>query len=182
MQAFAVFKVNFGWIGIVGNETGIERIYLPGLEEAALRKRILAEFPGCGENAPFLRQAEAELREYFSGGRTRFEFPLDLSRATPFQRRVYRVMKGIPFGRIHSYGWLARQIGNPKARRAVGAANGKNRWPVVIPCHRIVGTGGNLTGFSAPGGLRLKASLLQMEGIPVRGNKVELNEKKPQQV
>ncbi len=174
MQAFSVFKVNLGWVGIVGHEKGIERIFLPETDRLQLRKSILAEFPGCREKAPFLRKPEKELREYFSGRRTEFDFPLDFSKATPFQRKVYKVMSGIPFGQLRSYGWLARKIGNPKALRAVGSANGKNRWPVVIPCHRIVGSQGGLTGFSAPGGLGLKASLLEMEGIAVKGNKVRL--------
>jgi methylated-DNA-[protein]-cysteine S-methyltransferase len=177
MQAFAVFKVRLGWMAIVGSEDGIERIYLPEMDEPGLRRRILSGFPAAREGAPFLRQAEKELQEYFAGRRTRFDFPLDLSQATPFQRKVYRVMKEIPFGEIHSYGWLAREIGNPQALRAVGGANGKNRWPIVIPCHRIVGSCGSLTGFSAPGGLGLKAGLLDLEGIPVRGQRVELDEK-----
>jgi len=99
--------------------------------------------------------------------------PLDLSSATPFQRKVYRVMKTIPPGTVRTYRWLAEKAGNPKGLRAVGSANARNRWPLVIPCHRIVGSDGRLTGFSAPGGLDLKAELLKLEGVPVEKGKAK---------
>ena len=98
---------------------------------------------------------------------------LDLSRATPFQKKVYGVMSTIPFGQVRTYRWLAQNIGNPRALRAVGSANARNRWPVVIPCHRIVGSDGSLTGFSAPGGLALKEELLRLERIPVAEGRVQ---------
>jgi methylated-DNA-[protein]-cysteine S-methyltransferase len=81
-------------------------------------------------------------------------------------------MLTIPFGEVRTYQWLAEKVGNPKALRAVGSANARNHWPVVIPCHRIVGSDGRLTGFSAPGGLDLKARLLRLEGIPTERGKV----------
>jgi methylated-DNA-[protein]-cysteine S-methyltransferase len=142
------------------------------LNKQELRKRILADFPGCQERAGFLAQAKKELLEYFSGRRAYFDFPLDLSRATPFQKKTYRVMRSIPCGEVRTYRWLAQRIGNPRALRAVGGANAKNRWPIVIPCHRVVGSDGHLTGFSAPGGLALKTTLLELEGITVVNNKV----------
>jgi methylated-DNA-[protein]-cysteine S-methyltransferase len=82
-------------------------------------------------------------------------------------------MSSIPFGEVRTYRWLAQKIGNPRALRAVGSANARNRWPVVIPCHRIVGSDGHLTGFSAPGGLDLKARLLKLEGIPTEQGKIQ---------
>ena len=100
---------------------------------------------------------------------------LDLSRATPFRKRVYTVMSAIPFGEVRTYRWLAEKIGNPKALRAVGSANAHNQWPPVIPCHRIVGSDGRLTGFSAPGGLSLKKALLEMEGVAVEKGRAKLN-------
>jgi methylated-DNA-[protein]-cysteine S-methyltransferase len=95
-----------------------------------------------------------------------------MSEITPFQRKVYSVLSGVPFGEVCTYRWLAQKIGNPKALRAVGLANATNRWPLVIPCHRVVGSNGFLTGFSAPGGLELKARLLRLEDIPVEAGKV----------
>jgi methylated-DNA-[protein]-cysteine S-methyltransferase len=160
-------------MGLVGDESGVQRINLQGLEKEALRKRIQSEFPGSQEKAAFLEEAEKELKEYFEGRRSRFGMVLDLSRATPFQKKVYQVMSTIPFGEVRTYQWLAQKIGNPRAFRAVGSANARNRWPVVIPCHRIVGSDGRLTGFSAPGGLDLKASLLNLEGIPAQQGKIQ---------
>ena len=173
-RAFVIFRVKVGWMGLVGSEKGVQRIYLPGARKEELRRRILSEFPECPEGAAFLGQAKKELTEYFSGRRVRFDFPLELSGATPFQRRAYEIMATIPFGQVRTYRWLAQKIGNPKALRAVGGANAKNRWPLVIPCHRVVGSDGRLTGFSAPGGLALKSRLLEIEGIPVEKNRVRL--------
>lgn len=172
-RAFTTFRVKPGWMGLVGSERGIQRIYLPGLKEEELRKRILSDFPESREGADFLSRAERELAEYFSGRRVNFDFPLDLSGATPFQKKVYTVMGSIPFGEVRTYRWLAQRLGNPKALRAVGGANAKNRWPIVIPCHRVIGSDGFLTGFSAPGGLALKTTLLELEGIPVEKNRVK---------
>jgi O-6-methylguanine DNA methyltransferase len=95
-----------------------------------------------------------------------------MSEATVFQRKVYAELSGIPFGEVCTYRWLAQKIGNPKALRAVGLANATNRWPLVIPCHRVVGSDGFLTGFSAPGGLDLKARLLKLEGVPTERGKI----------
>jgi methylated-DNA-[protein]-cysteine S-methyltransferase len=172
-NAFTTFRVAPGWMGLVGSEKGIQRIYLPGLKEEELRERILSDFPECREGADFLTPAKKELVEYFSGRRVNFTFPLDLSGVTPFQKKAYTVMCSIPFGQVRTYRWLAQRLGNPKALRAVGGANAKNRWPIVIPCHRVIGSDGFLTGFSAPGGLALKTALLELEGIPVEKNRVK---------
>jgi methylated-DNA-[protein]-cysteine S-methyltransferase len=174
-KAFILFQTKLGWMGLVGSENGVQRIYLPEPTPEGLRRRIGKEFPESREGAPSLEQAKEEILEYLEGRRIRFGMDLDLSPATPFQRKVYQVMLAIPFGRVHTYRWLAERIGNPKGLRAVGNANGRNRWPLVVPCHRIVGSDGRLTGFSAPGGLDLKAELLRLEGVAVEKGKVKLN-------
>lgn len=107
-----------------------------------------------------IAEAVRQLREYFAGERTRFDLPL-APEGTPFQRNVWRHLQDIPFGETISYGELARRVGNPKASRAVGAANGKNPLPIVIPCHRVIGSNGTLTGFG--GGLPTKEALLAIE-------------------
>lgn len=173
-SCYAIFQVKSGWVGLVGNEKGLERIYLPGLGKEELRKRIQREFPGSQEEESPLRGPKKEVIEYFQGSRSRFEMPLDLSKATPFQKKAYQVMLTIPFGEVRTYRWLAEKIGNPKALRAVGSANARNHWPLVIPCHRIVGSDGRLTGFSAPGGLALKEELLRLEGILVEKGKARV--------
>jgi methylated-DNA-[protein]-cysteine S-methyltransferase len=101
-----------------------------------------------------------QLREYFSGRRTEFELPL-APQGTAFQRGVWRQLQEIPYGETISYGELAKRVGNPKASRAVGAANGQNPIPIVIPCHRVIGSNGKLTGFG--GGLPTKEALLALE-------------------
>jgi methylated-DNA-[protein]-cysteine S-methyltransferase len=170
---YIVFLTKLGWMGLVGDEKGVRRIYLPETSRADLLSRIYREFPGCQEGSELLEKAKKEITEYFDGRRKTFDMPLDLSSATPFQRKVYQVMKAIPPGTIHTYRWLAQKIGNPKGLRAVGSANARNHWPLVIPCHRIVGSDGRLTGFSAPGGLDLKAELLKLEGVNVEKGKTK---------
>ena len=110
---------------------------------------------------PLLRAAAAQLADYFAGRSTRFELPLDLH-GTPFQRGVWQALLGIDCGRTCSYGQLARQLGTPKALRAVGAAIGKNPVSVIVPCHRVIGHGGALTGYA--GGVARKRALLALEG------------------
>lgn len=107
-----------------------------------------------------LTVAAAQLREYFAGRRTEFDLPLAPT-GTDFQRRVWRELQRIPYGERITYGEQARRLKRPSAARAVGAANGRNPLPIVVPCHRVVGSTGNLTGFA--GGLAMKAQLLELE-------------------
>jgi methylated-DNA-[protein]-cysteine S-methyltransferase len=107
-----------------------------------------------------IEETVRQLREYFAGRRKEFELPL-APEGTKFQKSVWRELQDIPYGRTISYGELARRIGNPKASRAVGAANGANPIPIVIPCHRVIGANGKLTGFG--GGLPVKEKLLDLE-------------------
>ncbi|MEM9750217.1 MAG: methylated-DNA--[protein]-cysteine S-methyltransferase [Pseudomonadota bacterium] len=104
--------------------------------------------------------AQTQLTEYFDGRRTAFDLDLD-PRGTPFQKKVWARLPEVPFGETATYGEIAKAIGAPKASRAVGAANGRNPLPIVVPCHRIIGSGGALTGFA--GGLPLKRRLLALE-------------------
>lgn len=110
---------------------------------------------------PVLLDTERQLNEYFAGRRCRFELELDFS-GTDFQKKVWAALLTIPFGETRSYSDIARQIGDIKAVRAVGAANGKNPISIVAPCHRVIGASGELTGFA--GGLKVKEMLLMLEG------------------
>lgn len=105
-----------------------------------------------------------QLAAYFAGKLQRFDVPLVLT-GTEFQKRVWNTLLSIPFGETRSYGWLARAIGKPTASRAVGAANGANPIPVIIPCHRVIGSSGALTGFG--GGIETKKFLLEHEGARI---------------
>jgi methylated-DNA-[protein]-cysteine S-methyltransferase len=109
--------------------------------------------------APF-RSVIAQLSEYFAGRRREFDLPLG-PHGTEFQRSVWKALTRIPYGETLSYGELARRIGNPRASRAVGLANGANPLPIVVPCHRVIGADGSLTGFG--GGLDIKRKLLALE-------------------
>jgi methylated-DNA-[protein]-cysteine S-methyltransferase len=123
---------------------------------AKLSPRIL-EAPGK------LDDVRRELDEYFEGHRRDFDVPIDWSLASEFGRRILKATAAIPFGQVSTYGKVAAQAGNPKASRAAGRALGANPIPIVVPCHRVVGTNGQLTGYT--GGLDRKVALLQIEGV-----------------
>lgn len=110
---------------------------------------------------PLLRRAAVQLQEYFAGTRHTFDLPLAPD-GTEFQRRVWQTLSTIPYGQTVSYAELASRVGRPSASRAVGAANGRNPLPIVLPCHRVIGANGSLTGFG--GGLPTKRFLLELEG------------------
>jgi methylated-DNA-[protein]-cysteine S-methyltransferase len=114
----------------------------------------------ANDRHPVLVETERQLGEYFAGKRRTFSVALDL-RGTRFQKDVWEALLAIPFGETRSYGQLAKQMGNPRATRAVGAANGRNPVSIIVPCHRVIGSSGKLTGFA--GGLEVKAHLLNLE-------------------
>ncbi len=117
---------------------------------------------GCdAEAGPLLMEAASQLRAYFEGRRRDFNLPLDPA-GTEFQKRVWAELRKIPFGETRSYSEIARALGSPNYVRAVGAANGANPIPIVIPCHRVIGADGDLVGYG--GGLELKRRLLEIEG------------------
>ena len=137
--------------GLVTSEIGIQAIELS----------VETELPGRqSASNPLLRQAVEQLRAYFAGELRNFQLTLDM-RGTAFQMRVWDELVNIPYGETRSYSFVANTIGAPKAVRAVGAANGRNPIPIVVPCHRVIGAGGSLVGYG--GGLPLKRFLLDLE-------------------
>ena len=130
-------------------------------------------FPGAQARGPELNGQEGAvgrmlaeaLNAYLAGELKRFNLALDLSDGTEFQQRVWRELMRIPWGRVRTYGWVARRLERRGAARAVGAACGRNPLPIVVPCHRVIAASGALCGFSAPGGLDLKRRLLETEGV-----------------
>jgi methylated-DNA-[protein]-cysteine S-methyltransferase len=127
-----------------------------------LREQLRAEVIESEEK---VADVAAQLKAYFAGERRAFDVPIDLSLASAFQRRVLMAARGVPAGQVVTYGELARRIGVPNASRAVGWALGRNPVPIVIPCHRIVRTGGGLGGYI--GGVKVKRRLLELEGARV---------------
>ena len=152
-----------GTLVLAADGEGLRHIEFPSNRHPVSREGWV---PGAeGAAADILAVTSQQLREYFDGARRDFDLPL-MPRGTPFQMQVWRTLATIPFGATWSYGELARAIGKPDAMRAVGAANGRNPLPIVLPCHRVIGADGSLTGFG--GGLPIKEALLRLEGaLPV---------------
>ncbi|HEX6137447.1 MAG TPA: methylated-DNA--[protein]-cysteine S-methyltransferase [Casimicrobiaceae bacterium] len=150
-----------GEILLVANAQGdaLCGLYLDGQKYYPADAAQWREAPGL----PVFRETIRQLREYFAGSRSRFDVPLAPA-GTPFQRQVWRAIAAVPFGATMSYAELARRCGRPAAVRAAGAATGRNPISVIIPCHRIIGSGGSLTGYA--GGLDRKRSLLELESRP----------------
>jgi methylated-DNA-[protein]-cysteine S-methyltransferase len=154
-----------GTLLIVGDADAVLQITFPSRGKAAKAEAGWVE----SQRGP-VGEAVSQLREYFARQRTGFDVPL-APRGTEFQRSVWRQLQEIPYGETISYGELARRVGNPKASRAVGSANGANPLPIVIPCHRVIAGNGTLGGFG--GGLPTKQILLALEqGTSIRNRAV----------
>ena len=145
-----------GELTLIATDAGLSALLWPNDDPKRVRVGDLIAAP----EHPILVRAERELRAYFAGERTSFTVPLDAS-GTEFQKKAWAALLTIPYGETRSYGELARQIGNPKASRAVGAANGRNPISIIVPCHRAIASDGALTGFA--GGLETKRHLLALE-------------------
>jgi methylated-DNA-[protein]-cysteine S-methyltransferase len=153
-----------GILTLVASNAGLAAILWPNERPGHFRLDVVADDP----KHPVLRETERQLAEYFAGRRKVFDLELDFA-GTVFQKKVWHALLTIPFGETRSYAQIARQIGRPKAVRAVGAANGRNPISIVTPCHRVIGSNGALTGFA--GGLATKERLLRLEGAhakPIR--------------
>jgi len=147
-----------GPLVLAASEAGLHHILFAGGKRA---KRD----PEWLEDAKPLRETMQQLRSYFAGELEEFDLPL-APQGTAFQRTVWNKLCGISYGETISYGELARRVGNPKASRAVGLANGQNPIPIIIPCHRVIGSNGKLTGYG--GGLPIKEKLLALEQRQLR--------------
>ena len=156
--SYDFLNTEIGQLLIAGTERGLVRIHLPREGRAA------EPDDGWRHDPEAVAEAVAQLRAYFAGELRVFDLPLD-PQGTDFQRRVWQALAEIPYGETTSYSELAGSIGRPAAVRAVGAANGKNPLPIVLPCHRVIGADGSLTGFG--GGLEMKRYLLELEGVVV---------------
>ena len=151
-----------GTLTLITSDRGLVAVLWPGDDP---RRVPLGESVLFDDEHSTLMAASAQLEEYFNGTRKSFDLPLDL-RGTTFQQSVWHALTTIPFGETRSYLDLATQLGNPAATRAVGAANGRNPISIIVPCHRVIGSSGKLTGFA--GGLNAKAWLLELEGAEKR--------------
>ena len=151
---YTYLQSHIGNVLVVGDETGLR------FTSFSTGKRQRLPETDWKRDCGALRYATAQLEEYLAGERTRFDLEI-APHGTPFQLSVWRALQEIPYGETRAYGELARHIGRPGASRAVGAASGSNPLPIVIPCHRLVGSSGDLTGFG--GGIETKRTLLALE-------------------
>ena len=156
-----IYKSPLGKLELESDGKSLTRVRLPG------EPKPQPHGAGADTDIQFVRDPKpfaaiiAQLDEYFAGTRRRFDLPL-APRGTPFQLKVWRELRKIPYGKTITYAVLAHRAGNDAACRAVGAANGRNPLPIVVPCHRVIGSDGSLTGFG--GGIAAKRRLLELEG------------------
>jgi methylated-DNA-[protein]-cysteine S-methyltransferase len=153
--SYAIFDTEFGWVGIVGSDGGLYRLIWHQPSPEAVLSALSPFLSRATEDSPFFADLPQRLRRYFRGEKANFPDRLDLRDATPFQRAVLELVHSIPYGETRSYAWVAKQSGKPKAFRA------RNPLPIIVPCHRVVGSDGSLVGFGS--GLGLKKRLLDME-------------------
>ncbi len=157
--ATATLKTPIGELRLAASEAGLVAVAFPNEK----KKRVFADTRGSAEARAHLDAAIAALREYFAGKRKDFKDIRLAPEGTAFQKSVWKALLKIPFGATRSYADIATAIGNPKAMRAVGLANGRNPLPIIVPCHRVIGANGALTGFG--GGIPTKKALLEHEGV-----------------
>ena len=159
---FAVCETCLGWMGVIGSPAGLKAVILPLKSKKDLLEQIAAM--GCkpeNYNSDYLTDLTDRLRRYLNGETEDFPLKLDLAGTTRFQQSVWQVVRKIPRGETRNYGWVAQQVGSPRAARAVGQALARNPVPIVIPCHRVISGDGKLGGFG--GGLGVKKFLLDLE-------------------
>jgi methylated-DNA-[protein]-cysteine S-methyltransferase len=167
---YTLFETTLGCCGLAWDRQGIVGLQLPRAEAARTRADLRRRFPHLSEAPP-----PADLQPTIDGIRALLRgepsdlsaAPLDLGALPAFDRQVYEVTRTIPAGATLSYGQVAERLGARNAAREVGQALGRNPFPILVPCHRVVAAGGKLGGFSAPGGARTKLRLLAIEGAPV---------------
>jgi methylated-DNA-[protein]-cysteine S-methyltransferase len=149
------------WVAV--SERGLVEVEVSA-DQSALNKQLnRLGFQEIVKDQTKTAAALREISEYLHGERETFELPIDWSVLTPFQKRALRATFEIPYGQVSTYGEIARQLGNPRAARAVGRAEATNPMPLVIPCHRVIGADGGLHGYGAGEGLATKAWLLELE-------------------
>ena len=161
------FSSPLGELALVSGEAGIKQLLLPGWSREKMIDYLLDLYPQLKPGKPPLpypvKQAKIYLERYFQAQPLPGLPPLDLSGLSEFRKKVYEQVRKIPWGETRTYSWVAEKIKNPQAQRAVAQALARNPLPIFIPCHRVIGKDRSLRGFSAPGGIRLKAYLLKLE-------------------
>ena len=172
MHRFTLFDTAIGRCAMVWNECGIAAVRLPEPSEGRTLARLHSEFRRLthAEPPPDLQRAIDGMVALLKGEACDLRFcPLDLRRIPPFHRRVYAIAQDILPGQTQTYGEIARRLGEPGSARAVGQALGRNPFPIIVPCHRVLASGAQSGGFSAPGGVSTKLRMLLIEGAEIGG-------------
>ena len=173
VRGFTLFDTPVGACALLWAEQGLTGVLLPEGTDAATRRRDVARGGGASVEAvppPALQHVIGRIGGLLEGGRDDLaDIVLDLREIPPFPRRVYEVTRTIVPGSTRTYGEVALLLGEPQAARAVGQALGANRFPIIVPCHRVLAAGAKAGGFSAPGGTRTKLRLLEIERAPLGG-------------
>lgn len=157
----------FGQIGLAASDLGLAFLEMqttPESFEANLRAKGYLAQP---QESPVLLDAIEQLKAYFQGALKTFNLLIDWQRFSPFQEQVLRLTCAIPYGQVKTYAQIAQEVGKPRAARAVGQVEARNPIPIIIPCHRVIGSDGSLHGYGAPGGVETKARLLKLERISI---------------
>lgn len=166
-QGFALFETPIGLCGLAWGEQGLTGAQLPEAAPGATWDRLRRRHPDAIETSPpppVIQRTIERITDLLSGGRDDLtDIELDFSLVSAFNRRVYEIARAIPPGQTLTYGQIAKAMDDPHAARAVGKALGENPWPIVVPCHRVLGADGKSGGFSAPGGVETKARMLTIE-------------------
>jgi len=158
---YVTFNTDMGWVGVLASVKGLRRTTLPQRSTEEAQQHLGDSIDYAPWALCLFEDLIQRLRTYFAGHKATFPDQLDLSAATVFQRQVWEVTRLIPYGKTQSYIWIAKQIKQPKAVRAVGQALGRNPLPIIIPCHRVIASNGKLGGYN--GGLEWKKYLLNLE-------------------
>jgi methylated-DNA-[protein]-cysteine S-methyltransferase len=167
------FPSELGWMALCWQDERLTRLTFGHPSAAAASASLEADGSvggtATGDLAVWVEDLKQRLQSYAAGSDERFDdVPLDLSHLSAFQSRVVKACRAIRRGRVRTYGELAASVGAPGAARAVGTVMAKNRYPIIIPCHRVVGSAGSLGGFSADGGIGVKRRMLEMEGVTLK--------------
>lgn len=161
-----VFKTKWGWFGLLAGDNGLVRTCLPLENKDQVSRYLLAGIEGAVEDESAFISIENAIMDYYDGKKADFTaVEVDLRAFTPFQRSVLSALQSVTYGNQVTYGQLAGAVGSPKAARAIGGCMAKNPLPLIVPCHRVTGASGQMTGFSGPGGIETKRRMLQLEGL-----------------
>ena len=159
---FVLFDTCLGWMGVVGSPGGLRRVILPQESKEAVISQVGGrEYPFESRDFASFGDLPQRLKRYLEGEPVNFPDKLDLAGTTRFQQSVWQITRAIPYAETRSYAWVAGQLRLPRAARAVGQALGRNPVPIVVPCHRVIGSDGSPVGFGA--GVEMKQRLLRLE-------------------